>query len=165
MKILVIDVGRYAYKSTHHGSQNHVGILVGPKMSTKKMVVVVRKIIAGWKFNAITIGYPGSIRGDADLSAERLFFSGCNSHSKASDSVREFFASSRRFLETMTPNFPELTHSGLATCVILTNDAASEAISLARLYRSEIPATRHLPTLTRHTHPAYSVIEEFVEGF
>jgi hypothetical protein len=25
--------------------------------------------------------------------------------------------------------------------------------------------TRHLPALTRHAHPAYSVIEEFVEGF
>jgi hypothetical protein len=25
--------------------------------------------------------------------------------------------------------------------------------------------TRHLPALTRHAHPAYSVIEEIVEGF
>jgi hypothetical protein len=25
--------------------------------------------------------------------------------------------------------------------------------------------TRHLPDLTRHAHPAYSVIEEIVEGF
>jgi hypothetical protein len=25
--------------------------------------------------------------------------------------------------------------------------------------------TRHAPALTRHVHPAYSVIEEFVEGF
>ena len=33
----------------------------GPKMTANKMVVAVKKIIAGWKYDAITIGYPGPV--------------------------------------------------------------------------------------------------------
>jgi polyphosphate glucokinase len=43
MRILVIDVGS------------------GPKMTANKMVAVVRKIVAGWKYDVITIGYPGLV--------------------------------------------------------------------------------------------------------
>jgi hypothetical protein len=68
---------------------------------------------------------------------EASFFTGCNSHFKAGEAESKISASSPRFLATMTPNFPERTHSGLATCAILTNDAASRAIRSARWNRSE----------------------------
>ena len=33
----------------------------GWKMTARKMVAAVRKIIVGWRYDAITIGYPGAV--------------------------------------------------------------------------------------------------------
>src|ERR1051326_4132335 len=59
MQVLVVDVGG-----------NHVKILVtgqavprefasGPSMTAKEMVAAVLKIADGWKYKAVSIGYPG----------------------------------------------------------------------------------------------------------
>jgi polyphosphate glucokinase len=61
MKILVIDVGGTHVKVRATSHENRVEIPSGPKMTANKMVAAVRKIIAGWKYDVITIGYPGPV--------------------------------------------------------------------------------------------------------
>jgi polyphosphate glucokinase len=61
MKILVIDVGGTHIKVRASGQKNKVQIPSGPKMTAKKMVVSIRKITANWKYDAVTIGYPGPV--------------------------------------------------------------------------------------------------------
>jgi predicted NBD/HSP70 family sugar kinase len=61
MKILVIDVGGTHIKlcATHH--RKEIKIVSGAKMTAPKMVAAVRKHIAGWKCDAVTMGYPGLV--------------------------------------------------------------------------------------------------------
>ena len=61
MRILVIDVGGTHVKVRATGHKERMEIPSGPKMTAHKMVAAVRKIIAGWKYDAITIGYPGPV--------------------------------------------------------------------------------------------------------
>ena len=68
-----------------------------------------------------------------------LVSDGFNNHSKAVDAVGKFSALSPRFLATVTLNFPKRTHFRLPTCAILTNEAESPAIRVARLNSLEIP--------------------------
>jgi hypothetical protein len=61
MKILVIDVGGTHIKVRATSHKNRVEIPSGLKMTANKMVAAVRKIIIGWKYDVITIGYPGPV--------------------------------------------------------------------------------------------------------
>ncbi len=61
MKILVIDVGGTHVKVRDTGHKNRVEIPSGLKMTANKMVAAVRKITADWKYDVITIGYPGPV--------------------------------------------------------------------------------------------------------
>jgi hypothetical protein len=61
MKILVVDVGGTHVKVRSTGHKNRVEIPSGLKMTADKMVAAVRKLIVGWKFDVVTIGYPGSV--------------------------------------------------------------------------------------------------------
>ncbi len=61
MKIMVIDVGgtHIKVRSTEHPER--VEIPSGKKMTAKKMVAAVKKLTRGWKYDVITIGYPGTV--------------------------------------------------------------------------------------------------------
>lgn len=61
MKVLVIDVGGTHVKVRATGQKTHIEISSGPGMTARKMVAAVRKIVAGWKYEAITMGYPGPV--------------------------------------------------------------------------------------------------------
>jgi polyphosphate glucokinase len=61
MKILVIDVGGTHVKVLATGHKKLVEIPSGPKMTAKKMVAAVRQTTAGWKYDAVSIGYPGPV--------------------------------------------------------------------------------------------------------
>jgi polyphosphate glucokinase len=61
MKILVIDVGGTHVKVHRPGHKAPVKILSGPKMTAKKMVADVKKAATGWKYSAVSIGYPGAV--------------------------------------------------------------------------------------------------------
>jgi predicted NBD/HSP70 family sugar kinase len=60
-KILVIDIGG-----------THVKLMLsrrdkrkfdsGPRMTPKQMVAKIKEAIAGWNFNAISIGFPAPVR-------------------------------------------------------------------------------------------------------
>ena len=64
MKILVIDVGGTHIKVTATGRRTRVKIPSGPKMSARQMVAGVCAATAGWKYDAVSIGYPGPVLHD-----------------------------------------------------------------------------------------------------
>ena len=61
MKILVIDVGGTHIKVRATSHKRQMEIPSGPKMTARKMVAAIRKLIVGWQYEAITIGYPGAV--------------------------------------------------------------------------------------------------------
>ena len=61
MKILVIDVGGTHVKLLATGHKRRVEFPSGPRMTPVKMVAAVRAATAGWKYDAVSIGYPGAV--------------------------------------------------------------------------------------------------------
>ena len=61
MKTLVIDVGGTHVKVLATGHTKRVEIPSGPKMTPAKMVAAVRGATVGWKYDAVSIGYPGAV--------------------------------------------------------------------------------------------------------
>jgi polyphosphate glucokinase len=61
MKILVIDIGGTHVKVLATGHTMPVKIPSGPTMTPKEMVAAVRKAVAGWTYDAVSIGYPGAV--------------------------------------------------------------------------------------------------------
>ncbi|HEY2460952.1 MAG TPA: ROK family protein [Candidatus Acidoferrum sp.] len=59
--ILVIDVGGTNVKIYCPTQKEPVKIPSGPAMTAKKMVGVVKKAVHDWKFDRVSIGYPGPI--------------------------------------------------------------------------------------------------------
>jgi polyphosphate glucokinase len=58
--VLVIDVGGTHVKVGGAG-QKEVKIDSGPKMTPTLMVAAVKKETAGWKYDAVAVGYPGPV--------------------------------------------------------------------------------------------------------
>lgn len=61
MKILVIDIGGTHVKVLATGHRKFVEIPSGPKMTPAKMVATVRAATKGWKYDVVSIGYPGAV--------------------------------------------------------------------------------------------------------
>jgi predicted NBD/HSP70 family sugar kinase len=61
VKILVIDIGGAHVKLLATGYKQRVEFPSGPKMTPKKMVVATREATADWKYDAVSIGYPGPV--------------------------------------------------------------------------------------------------------
>jgi polyphosphate glucokinase len=61
-KILVIDVGGTHVKIHAIGTGKVVKIISGQAMTAASMVKAVQQAAAGWKFDAVSIGYPGPVR-------------------------------------------------------------------------------------------------------
>jgi len=61
MRILVIDVGGTHVKVLATGHKERVEISSGPKMTPTKMVAAVRTATRDWKYDAVSIGYPGPV--------------------------------------------------------------------------------------------------------
>jgi polyphosphate glucokinase len=61
-KILVIDVGGTHIKvhATHSGKV--VKIISGPAMTAARMAAEVKRVAAGWEYDAVSIGYPGPVK-------------------------------------------------------------------------------------------------------
>jgi polyphosphate glucokinase len=64
VNILVIDVGGTHIKVTATGRRTRVKIPSGPKMTARQMVAEVCAATAGWKYDAVSIGYPGPVLHD-----------------------------------------------------------------------------------------------------
>jgi predicted NBD/HSP70 family sugar kinase len=61
MRILVIDVGGSNVKVLATGRTEPVKIPSGPDMSAAEMAAAVKKAIVGWKYDAVSIGFPGPV--------------------------------------------------------------------------------------------------------
>ena len=61
MRILVIDVGGTNVKVLASGKRAPIKIPSGPHMTPARMVKEVLAATAGWKFDVVSIGYPGPV--------------------------------------------------------------------------------------------------------
>jgi polyphosphate glucokinase len=64
MKVLVIDVGGTHVKVLATGQKIHREFISGKHLTPKRMVSDVRKLVADWDYDAISIGYPGPVLHD-----------------------------------------------------------------------------------------------------
>src|SRR5271168_2532298 len=67
MRVLVIDVGGTHVKVLATGRRTPVKIDSGPKMTASAMVRAVRAATEGWKYDAVSIGYPGPVLHDRPI--------------------------------------------------------------------------------------------------
>ena len=61
MRILVIDVGGNNVKIRQPEQHTVVKIPSGPALTAARMVKAVMRATAGWKYDAVSIGYPGPV--------------------------------------------------------------------------------------------------------
>jgi polyphosphate glucokinase len=71
MSILVIDVGGTHIKLLATGRKEPIKIPSGPEMTAGRMVKLVRSAVAGWKYEAVSIGYPGPVLHGKPVSEPR----------------------------------------------------------------------------------------------
>ena len=64
MKVLVIDIGGAHVKILATGQKQSRKFPSGPKMTPRKMVAGVKKLAKDWKYDAVSIGYPGVVLGN-----------------------------------------------------------------------------------------------------
>jgi polyphosphate glucokinase len=61
MNVLVIDVGGTHVKVLATGHKTHREFESGPSLTPKQMLAGAKKLVADWKYEAISIGYPGPV--------------------------------------------------------------------------------------------------------
>jgi polyphosphate glucokinase len=61
MKILVIDVGGTHVKVLASGQKTPIKIPSGPKMTARRMVKLVREATSKWRYEAVSVGFPGPV--------------------------------------------------------------------------------------------------------
>ena len=61
MKVMVIDIGGTHVKVYSTGRREPLKIDSGPAMTPKEMVKAVKAKTSGWKYEVISIGYPGPV--------------------------------------------------------------------------------------------------------
>jgi predicted NBD/HSP70 family sugar kinase len=70
-RILIIDVGGTHVKVLISGQRVPVTIRSGPDMTARGMVTKVRRATRGWKYDAVSIGYPGPVLHDKPVLEPR----------------------------------------------------------------------------------------------
>jgi len=71
MRVLVIDVGGTHVKVLTTGKKEHREVESGPTMTAQQMVTAVKQLAAGWKYEAVSIGYPGPVAHNRPLHEPR----------------------------------------------------------------------------------------------
>jgi polyphosphate glucokinase len=61
MEVLAIDVGGTHVKILASGRETPLKFVSGPKMTAEQMVSGVKSLAQGWKYDAVSIGYPGAV--------------------------------------------------------------------------------------------------------
>ena len=62
LKVLVIDVGGTNVKVSVTGQQEPRKFASSARLTPRKMVAGVKAVTKGWKYDAVSIGYPGVVR-------------------------------------------------------------------------------------------------------
>ena len=73
MKVLVIDVGGTNVKVLATGQPQPRRIPSGPTMTAEEMVAGVKSLVADWKYDVVSIGYPGAVIGGRPLHEPRTW--------------------------------------------------------------------------------------------
>jgi len=68
MNVLVIDVGGTHVKVLATGQNAEREFASGPKLTPRQMVSRVRKLVADWKYDVISMGFPGPVHGNRPVS-------------------------------------------------------------------------------------------------
>lgn len=63
MRVLVVDVGGTSVKILASGQRTVRKFRSGPKLTAQQMVEGVMTVAKGWRFDAVSIGYPGPVSG------------------------------------------------------------------------------------------------------
>lgn len=61
MNVLVIDVGGTHVKVLTTGQTEKREFTSGPTLTAEQMAAGVKQLVAGWKYDAVSIGYPGPV--------------------------------------------------------------------------------------------------------
>ena len=64
MNVLVVDVGGTHVKILASGHHDPLKFASGPTLTAKQMVAKVRKLARPWKYDVVSIGYPGPVLRD-----------------------------------------------------------------------------------------------------
>src|ERR1051325_7535802 len=62
MKVLVVDIGGTNVKLLATGHKRARQFPSGPTLTPRQMVVAIKKLVADWKYDAIRMCSPGSIK-------------------------------------------------------------------------------------------------------
>ena len=68
MKVLVIDIGGTHVKILATGQTEKREFESGPKLTPRLMVAGVKKLAKDWKYDAVSIGYPGPVMHDRPMA-------------------------------------------------------------------------------------------------
>jgi polyphosphate glucokinase len=68
MNVLVVDVGGTHVKILATGQSARREFESGPTLTPKRMVAGVRKLAAGWKYDVVSIGFPGPVLHDRPIA-------------------------------------------------------------------------------------------------
>ena len=68
MNVLVVDVGGSHVKILATGQDEPRKFSSGPKMTAEQMISGVKELAEDWTYEVVSIGYPGSARGDRAVS-------------------------------------------------------------------------------------------------
>jgi ROK family len=71
VRVLVIDVGGTNVKVLVTGQRQPRRIPSGPTMTAEEMVAGVKSLVADWKYDVVSIGYPGAVIGGRALHEPR----------------------------------------------------------------------------------------------
>jgi polyphosphate glucokinase len=68
MKVLVIDIGGNSVKALVTGQAEPRKFPSGPSLTPRQMVTAVLKLTEDWKYEAVSVGYPGRVRENRPIS-------------------------------------------------------------------------------------------------
>jgi polyphosphate glucokinase len=71
MKVLVIDVGGTHIKVLVSGEMEPRKFASGPALTAKQMVAGVKKVLGDWRYEAVSIGFPGPVLRNRPVSEPR----------------------------------------------------------------------------------------------
>src|SRR5262245_43709681 len=68
MNVLVIDIGGTHVKLLATGQHVEREFVSGPSMTPRQMVSEVRKLVTGWNYDVVSVGYPGLVSQNRPVS-------------------------------------------------------------------------------------------------
>jgi predicted NBD/HSP70 family sugar kinase len=71
LNVLVIDIGGTNVKVLATGQNERRRFPSGPKMTPQLMVTGVKKLVADWKYDVVSIGYPGRVHHNRPVADPR----------------------------------------------------------------------------------------------